>query len=180
MSVFVDFDSVIADWIFTVSWVTDISYPKADVFPTDWIWEAYPERHSDFIKIMREESFWENIFPYPWSQKLIDVIDKSTFGNWAFCTKATKDKNSFSGKYAWLKKHFPQHEDKIWICRGNKWRLCSGSKDILVDDREDENIIPWRKAGGIGYVWPGFNRYINIEQVEKEMLNLKKVIAQNG
>jgi len=126
-------------------------YPSNYVFKTySWVFDKYG-KHSCY-KRMRGHLFWTSIEKFPWAERLINIVDRTTNGDWVFLTKPMADPWCFSGKAEWIHKHFPQHDKRLVICAANKANFARNQYDVLIDDKI-ENVQDWEKAGGTPLFW---------------------------
>lgn len=105
--------------------------------------------------VYREPKFWETIDPYPWKDELIQEAMK--FERVAVVTSPAGDPECYSGKFNWLKQHFPESVSHSYSAKVSHVLCCQ--KDlmrpdgVLVDDSID-NIERFEKAGGTGILFP--------------------------
>ncbi len=151
MKIFLDLDGVIANFSKSASKCLDIPYPVQHEFKQyDELFAHVPK--PVFYSKIRGHDFWANLGIFPYAKDLVKMIDTVSDGNWMFLTKPMMDFGCYSGKFAWVQKHFPQYLGKIIIINGTKATCCTGANDILVDDTA-KNINEWAAAGGHAIRW---------------------------
>jgi 5'(3')-deoxyribonucleotidase len=146
---YLDLDGVIANWTKGMCQAAGVPYYK-EIQLKPYILDSVLQ-HTTIDVAHFPLEFWINLELYPWSRQLIDLLTKSD-PNWRFLTRGAKAHNSFTGKSLWVEKHFPEHIDRLVVCRGSKAFACK-HHDILIDDHP-QNIKEWWRAGGYGFLWP--------------------------
>lgn len=154
---FLDLDGVLANFSESACQVCDVPYPSNTIFTDTWLDEQCGKK---LWNLCRGHDFWLNIQPFPWAQELRDLIANHT-DQWIFLTKSSFDAGYYSGKWEWMKRHFPKDLARLWIVNGDKSIVCRGPGDLLIDDKS-KNCQPWIEAGGEIYHWreltPDYNR----------------------
>jgi 5'(3')-deoxyribonucleotidase len=102
-----------------------------------------------------EHEFWLNLEPFPWFRKLIDWVDKRA-ETWRIVTSPSRMPASYSGKAAWLKKHFGEHFEDFHIT-GNKADFANDDT-VLIDDRPQNNAT-FVAAGGHAILFPAHGNH---------------------
>jgi len=144
-------DGVIANFTKQGAKVMGEPYPSKFVFRQySWIFDKHGK--SSCYKRMKGHLFWTEIESFPWTQQLIDLIDKETNGDWMYLTKPMVDAYCYSGKAEWIMKHRRETLNKLCIIGAGKHNVVRDVKDILIDDKI-ENCQDWVKAGGSAYFW---------------------------
>lgn len=125
--------------------------------------EGYEEKHgkAQFWSFAEKagEKFWTEMPWMPDGQDLWNYIAKY---NPTILSAPSRDSKCVTGKVKWLQKNvkLPNYNLQLkskhgWdgtskiILNSDKFRYCSGSKDILIDDTP-KKLDPWIKKGGIG------------------------------
>ncbi len=153
--VYVDMDGVIADFnrgIHAIHNKPDIyDLPKSrGIWHPETLWgdmtreEMWAPVHAD------SHNFWAELHKTKEADAIIQMLE-GVFGSIAILTTPSSDPGCVSGKLEWIKKNFPQYENKV-IFAESKY-LISGKDRILVDDK-DSNIREWETAGGEGILVP--------------------------
>jgi 5'(3')-deoxyribonucleotidase len=151
MKIFLDLDGVIANFSKGACELLNIQYPEKREFKQwDELFVNVPK--PIFYSKIKGHDFWENLELYPYANKLVTMIDDISKGNWSFLTKPMIDPGCYSGKCAWVQKHFNKHIGKLIIVNGDKSVCCKGANDVLIDDAP-KNIISWANAGGHAIRW---------------------------
>lgn len=166
MKIYVDIDGVLANFSKAAAAKLGIEYPKQYEF---LLWDELFSRlpRGKFYNEIVGHDFWENIEPFPYADEIVKVVNHQSHGNWEFLTKPMQDAGCYSGKFSWVKKHFPKHLQKLNIVNGSKAKCCCSNTDILIDDSPN-NITEWRNAGGIGLRWVEHtDDFDSIDYIEK-------------
>jgi 5'(3')-deoxyribonucleotidase len=157
MKIFVDVDGVIANFNDSAMLANGVEVSEAD-YPVECGWDIVAAcnkiRHSysdlDLPPLSANEfwdvldyTFWVNIPLYPVAQTFIKYLE--FWGDIYFATTPALSSDSVAGRYDWIKKHFPEYRNKLFIC--TRKELLANSNSILIDDR-NENCDAFEKAGG--------------------------------
>lgn len=149
-------------------------YPSQTVFDNySWIFDKYG-KHSCY-KRMQGHLFWTSMEKFPWSDRLIQIVDKATEGNWVFLTKPMADPYCYSGKAEWIRKHYPQFSNKLCIVAAPKMYFARDQYDILIDDKPS-NIDEWKIAGGTPLLWQEISADFDPKGVDFVLDNLETFI----
>lgn len=183
MTIFIDMDGVITDWLTPVCSLCgiDIEDPKSrallkmgkrleDFVGSEKVWESIDNR---------QYVWWEKLEKLPWADRLISFAKKH--GDIAFLTSPGNLKkhpvsaaNACHGKVFWVKKNY---EDIPLILTQDK-HLCANDKTLLIDD-SIKKINSFQKSGGHAFRWPVqysiLDKDIKIDNVFK---NLEKQLAK--
>jgi len=124
-------------------------------------------------KALHDRDFWINLEKFSWADRIIEIFENRFGDNWIFLTKGADSHNSYCGKYEWIMKHYPQHIDKLWVCRGNKQHACAGPEDFLLDDTR-HNIDMWRSRNGTAYHWIEMTEVTETVVINKRLKELEK------
>lgn len=143
-----DIDGVLANFSKSACKACGVEYPQSGLFDDSWLDELVGDK---LYARCRGEVFWANLEIYPWAQQIVEAVDSSGI-DWRFITKPMQDPGSYSGKYLWIKKHFPKHAEKLWIINGSKAFACDGPNSLLIDDMR-KNLDAWANRGGSVYEW---------------------------
>lgn len=170
--VFIDFDGLIANFSKSACQRLGIKYPSNTLFE-DYGWLGTD--HDTLIENIKGHDFWVNIEAYPWSNKLVDSVDKISNGNWIFLTHAVNDPGCYSGKYSWYKKHFSRYDKKLCVTDVPKHKFCHDCCDFLIDDKP-QNIDEWRSAGGTAFYWQEISDDYSEKIVTKRIVEIVKTI----
>jgi hypothetical protein len=126
---------------------------------------------------LRGHLLWTSIEKFPWADRIIDIVDTESRGDWIFLTKPMIDPYCYSGKAEWMMKHYKQHLKKLTIIAEDKARLVRDSKDVLIDDHP-KNVASWRMAGGTPYYWTEVGDQYNPQMIEERLNNLRQTLIQ--
>ena len=167
MRVALDLDGVIVNFTKQGCKVMGEPYPSNFVFSHySWLFDKYG-KHSCY-KRMKGHPFWTTMEKFPWSDRLIKMVDTVTEGNWIFLTKPMADPYCYSGKAEWIRTHYPRYEKKLVICAANKNNFARNQFDVLIDDKI-ENITDWNTAGGTGLFWQELSDDIDNQILESQL-----------
>ena len=150
----IDLDGVLANFTKAAAEVHNIELPSG-ILDYGFLYSKF-ESKGDFWKKCHSHDFWASIPKYPWSDELVSIIAKS--GNpFIFLTQAPMGTGAWSGKAAWIQKHFGKYQNRLWIVREDKKMhtgksLVAGPNRLLIDDK-DKNIMDWFERGGQGFQW---------------------------
>lgn len=154
-----DYDKVLKNWpngVYETSTVLGISNTQ--------MWKA----------IDRTKNFWENIELYDYSKELVNkLMDRYDV---YICTSPARHPNCYSGKAAWIQKHFPKLSRKMVITPAK--HLLAGTVRVLIDD-SDEKINKFIEFGGIGLIvpqcWNSLHSMKNVNKIDWVMNALARV-----
>lgn len=172
-TIHLDSDGVIADWTKSVCKITGAVHPHGKLRP----YQLDDQLTRDQIEAAHYPmAFWINLELYPWSKKLVNLID-NICPDWRILTKGAASPFSYSGKALWVEKHFPQHQNRLVVCRGSKAFSCRPG-DILIDDHP-KNIEEWNNAGGKGFHWPELSSVVDPHIVAQQFDDLEHFLVAN-
>lgn len=148
MKYFIDMDEVLVDLNSSV-------FKFYNVTPTLGEWEQIPGKtEAEILEDIDTFEFWRDLPKMPWADNLINFISNNCT-DWAFLSCPTLKPESWAGKSAWIKIHYPQHINRLVLTR-EKFRLAS-PHHCLIDDRKNHlekfksrggNIIPFPSRNG--------------------------------
>lgn len=99
-----------------------------------------------------DEAFWSNL---PLTEEALAVVDAAEgavkAGHVHFLTSPCASPHCYSGKYLWLRAHFP-HLKKKYVPTPEKFLLSKPGR-LLVDD-SDDNCERWESRGGTAFLLP--------------------------
>lgn len=121
--------------------------------------------------------FFAELRPYPWAHDLVNMVDKNC-PDWIFLSKSTSNDGVCSGKSQWVRDNFPQFADRLWLVRGCKSRAAGPGK-ILIDDKLEQNILPWISAGGRGFFWDELHPS-ETDEAARRLNKLKLILTDNA
>ena len=99
--------------------------------------------------------FWENLPVLPWGPALVRHVAKLD-PDFLFVTYPDSHPAAYSGKYAWLQKHFPEYADKLVPIRDKT--VLVRPNWLLIDDVKKQ-VDGFCEAGGAAFLWPArYNR----------------------
>lgn len=177
---FIDLDSVCVNFNKSAckkisKYYSEIPYPSNYQFPSDkWLYDECEKNNVDkkqFWEIINGEDFWENLEIYPWTKKIIEIVENNS-DNWMFLSKPSRDAGSWSGKYKWVQKHFG--EGKLWLVADHK-EYAANSTNILIDDKK-ENCEKWASFGGFSYHWSEVTDDFNPNEINKRLTEIENLI----
>jgi 5'(3')-deoxyribonucleotidase len=163
MKIFVDMNGVIADFSTPALRANGAVIGGEDEYPEECGWDILKAcnkiRAADGVDRapLTEDEFWNNLgydfwygLPmYPVAQTFIKYLE--FWGDVYIATAPALQDECVSGKYAWIKKHFPEYRSKLFICTHKE--LLADKNSILIDDR-DRNCEAFEKAGGLAVPVP--------------------------
>jgi len=129
----------------------------------------------DFWSKFNNIKFWENLPKFPWADDLvIACFSNNSIKDCYILTAPSKIAYaSASGKFGWLKKHYPYFSDNGKVIITNKKHMIAGKDRILVDDTI-EKIEKFVEYGGTGILFPQiYNK--NYDTKNKNILRPKDV-----
>lgn len=161
--IFLDMDGCLTDFVGQFQ-----KYANTDLTP-----QEYEDKHgkSAFWDISHNiEEFWTTM---PWMPDGKELFESIKHLNPTILSAPSKDPKSTSGKVKWLKdnlslpnynlqtkaKHGWDGSSKI-ILNADKFRYCSGPRDVLIDDTE-KKINPWIAKGGVGILHTNTKNTLN-------------------
>jgi 5'(3')-deoxyribonucleotidase len=119
--------------------------------PAVWdFWKPQLTTSQFWSAIDQQHYFWEDLELYPWALELVDVC--RSLGDVYFCSSPGPDRDSASGKLAWLRRHNLLDRDGKYILTAHKDLLSSPGR-VLIDDSVT-NLVRWRSHGGSSLVFP--------------------------
>jgi len=145
--IYLDMDGVIADFFGALEKHYKVEH-----------WKDLPNIEQT-LKDLKGTDFFGNIPKFETSDKLIEYVDRLTYGDWNILSSPLRDdhQNSSFWKRHWLTKHNYKPTESIFTGRKEKYATTPTNEDnvtyntsnILIDDKP-ENIKRWREKGGIG------------------------------
>lgn len=164
----IDMDGVLTNWIDGVCKYANIDNPYDN--PENY---GIPRMNNtkncsinnrQIYKIMDDYDFWYNLKLLKHSKCIINTAFK-VFGkdNVSILSKPSLSSNSLTGKFDWLKKHFPEMLNKFIF--GMDKSFCARKHNILLDDLP-ENTEAFTNAGGISFLMPAINNERHEEYLE--------------
>lgn len=145
--IFLDMDSVIVNWTGPVIDYLDLDHCSDS--PNGLRDCVNADQSKEIDDIMESYLFWVSLKPFDWSNQLVDRV--SEIGDLYFLTKGRPNSSCFGGKIDWIKKHFPNYQDKLIITSKDKF-VCSRPNNFLIDD-DERHKLPWEKRGGKFFHW---------------------------
>lgn len=177
LRVFLDFDGVICAFTKSACRVMGEPYPSNYTFH-NYSWLFDKKGRQNCYKAMRGHDFWSTMELFPWAKDMVDIVNKTTNGNWYFLTKSmSNDHQCLSGKSEWLHKHFPNYTDRLCVLSGGckKSIFVRGKKDVLIDDCL-YNCHDWRNNGGSIYFWEEVSMDYNKLLIDKRLEHLSSFL----
>jgi 5'(3')-deoxyribonucleotidase len=149
--IFIDLDGVLADFI-SAAFVVHLSHYDPTTYPRmEWsIAKVLGITEDQFWQKIdaAEPNFWPKLSPYEWSEAIVAHAQASA-ERVAFLSTPSLHPSCHYGKRQWASKYFPKVE--LILCKSKELLAAPGR--ILIDDN-DGNVTKWRKAGGIGILFP--------------------------
>lgn len=155
-----------------------VGYPSQQVMGHSWLLESADVTLPHFFRVLEDNShLWESAEPYPWTSKLIQMLDLKV-PDWMIMTTATHDPGCWAGKVRWIKRYLTTSALERTVIVGGviKARLASRG-DVLVDDRI-ENVESWNAAGGVGFRWIEYGEGLT-QLAETQINNLGFLLDQH-
>lgn len=172
MRIFLDLDGVLANFTKAACAQLGEPYPSNYVFEDySWLFDKYGD--AKCYSKLRGHLYWETLELYPWAHELVEIVKESNPDEWMFLTKPMADPFCFSGKYSFVKKHFPKYANKLTIISGRKDSFVRDERDILIDDYT-KNINLWEQAGGSTFFWKEISDDFDKTLVDERLKSLKE------
>lgn len=109
------------------------------------------------------QAFWESLEPYPWFDELIALAQETA--PFALLTAPSLSPSSLAGKAAWIQKHFPKQNGRIFrdfLITSQKHLLATPGR-VLIDDSE-AMVQSFQNAGGHGILFPQvWNKHYEVQ-----------------
>lgn len=139
------------------------------------VWRLLEMPESDFYAGL-EHDFWANLEIDPQARELVALCQSAAGeGNVKFLTTPSRNVGSYSGKAAWVLKHFPKMIRKLTLCC-EKHELAAPGR-LLIDD-SDKNVEAFREHGGMVFLWPRpWNK--NYQHVGRGLVMLKEALSDS-
>lgn len=145
MKYLLDMDEVLVDLNNTI-------YKFYNIEPTIGEWEQIPGKTAEQVLADVDNfTFWQTLPKMPWADELVSLMKNYNF---AFLSCPTHNPESWAGKAAWIKLHYPEYLDRLILTR-EKFRLAS-HQHCLIDDRKC-HIDAFEKSGGKVIPFPSRN-----------------------
>lgn len=153
----------------------DLEYPTNTIL-NDNLYELAGDKRK-FWSTVKGHEFWASLEKYPWSDDLIQLVDKYA-ADWIFLTKAAHDPFCYSGKFECVQRYWPKYINRLWIVNGTKARFCRGVNDVLIDDKE-QNLREWGAQGGSTFHWREVTDDYNLEEIWVRLKMIEDLISRN-
>lgn len=141
--------------------------------PRPWdLFEVIPVSSADVWRLINGigSKFWEEIDPLPWANELVDLC--ISLAPTTFLTTAIGNP-SYSGKAAWLDRHFPSMP-RLIIGNGCK-SVCAHSRSLLIDDYP-KNCAAFSGRSGDAILFPSYGNGFH-DLVEDPMPYIRKQLS---
>jgi hypothetical protein len=130
--------------------------------------EQYEKKHGkkEFYKELNNTdiSFWSTM---PWTKDGKELYNYIKKYNWYILTTPLKNNTDCKlGKLEWCSNNLDIPKERI-IFSFNKYEYSTNTRCILIDDRNEQNVLPWIEHNGVGIVHTS---------TEKTISQLKKYI----
>lgn len=96
--------------------------------------------------------FWESLNAYEYTREFLLECETLMGANVFLCTQPRESSESWGGKAAWVRNHYPMMIKKLFMTINMRHYL-AGKKVILVDDFQS-NVDMFENWGGIGILFP--------------------------
>lgn len=152
--VFLDLDGVLADFIGGVLKLHNLPYSHIkDMKGSYGVAKYLNLSEKDFWgELNKHPDFWHSLSTTKEANDLVEniysLVDSSSV---YLLTSPSRNEHAYSGKYLWVKKHFPDLLPRL-ILTSHK-HLLADRFHILVDD-SDKNCNDFKKAGGNAILFP--------------------------
>jgi hypothetical protein len=150
MTIYLDMDDVVADWIGYAQEFLKMRWDKDKG-------ERIPQ--SDWDKLKNNSRFYFNLPLKDGAEELVqycrEAVDTGKADGLAFLTALPHDYSmpfAAQDKVWWAHKYFPGVPVFLGPFSHDKWRHCKNPTDILIDDRHS-NCSEWINAGGKAHVY---------------------------
>lgn len=155
VTVFIDLDGVLVDWLNGIREFAGKPTDLYDCFRQDP--HSLNQTSVDTLfggrpilqKLQYEMSakWWAELQLFPWAKYLIDTMSNNF--DMAFLTSPGKCYNAAAGKVMWQHEHY---KDTPIIMTKHKYLAASPTK-VLIDD-DDWQLTRFDRAGGLAIKWP--------------------------
>ncbi len=150
MTIYLDMDDVVADWIGYAQEFLKMRWDKDKG-------ERIPQ--NDWNKLKNNSRFYFNLPLKDGAEELVqycrEAVDTGKADGLAFLTALPHDYSmpfAAQDKVWWAHKYFPGVPVFLGPFSHDKWRHCKNPTDILIDDRHS-NCSEWINAGGKAHVY---------------------------
>jgi 5'(3')-deoxyribonucleotidase len=150
-----DYEQILANWT-----LGSFGVDKELGISEDEMWD----------EINKNETFWEDLEPYPHTQELLSLL--KSYGSIYICTAPSRNPACAAGKMKWLQKHLPEI-GRDFVITPQKWLLAKHGT-VLVDDT-DKVVDEFFKHGGSIVRFP--QRWnINYHLIDKQLEYVKNTL----
>jgi len=177
LTIFLDLDGVLADWLKSACSVCGIDENESEVkrklkqgIHLEKIGKISEEELWKKIDA-KETNFWENLEKLPWADDLVKACND--LGDMYFLTSSGDCVYACTGKAIWIKKYYPEYLNRLIIFREKE--VLANKNTILVDDSESK-ITKFQKAGGYVFHWPNQYKIEEDNNIYEIFENLKKKV----
>lgn len=171
MRVALDLDGVITNFTKQSCKALGEIYPATEELADyGWLFNKYGD--ATCYKKLKGHLFWVTMEKFPWADKLIDIVNEETKGNWIFLTKPMVDPYCYSGKAEWIMHHYRKYLNKLTIIGADKANFVRSNKDVIIDDHP-KNVANWAAAGGTPIKWVEIGDQFDSAQVETRLENIR-------
>jgi len=176
MRVKLDMDGVIANFTKGACKVLGEPYPETeDLSDYGWLFTKHGE--AKCYSRIKGHLLWTSLEKFPWADKLIDIVDTESRGDWIFLTKPMIDPWCYSGKAEWMMKHYRRYLKRLTIIGEDKSLLVKDRKDVLIDDHP-KNVKNWVDAGGSVFHWTEVGDKFDPEAIDSRLETLRQTLIQ--
>lgn len=154
MELFLDIDGVLADFTSACAKAHNKQLPFNSPSHRGHydLAEAWGITASEFWKPLTEDqTFWHNLEKTSEADPLLDIIENKLNIKPFLCSSPSIDPYCYQGKAHWIRSHYPHLLTRTILT--NHKHFLAKRNHILVDD-SDRNINEFKKAGGIGILFP--------------------------
>lgn len=149
MIAFIDLDGVVADFVGAVMIANGID-PDGFEWPSEHLgnWNLHEvlgiSKSKMWLEAHRHE-WWDNLTPYPGAVDFVTRLQEEMEQVY-FLSSPSLDHHSFSGKAAFVGRHFPNVSSRNLILTPHK-HLLAGVDRILIDDSDAQISSFWDASG---------------------------------
>jgi len=151
MSIFLDLDGVMCDWLTPACNLCNIDIKniviRHEIKSGRFLQHLMLERDMWDAIISAGTDFWANLEPFPWADRLWKTLNE--LGDVCILSSTSHIPAAGMGKMQWIKKHL---NTKNFLL-GPAKKFCARKGSILVDDTK-HRVQEFIDHGGEGFHWP--------------------------
>lgn len=156
--IYVDMDGVLADFCTAALKVHESpfdyrTYPVPGQYSMEKILNISA---SEFWSKIDEggEAFWANLPEFPWTEELIDLLNRNYRDNWMILSSPSINPKCMSGKMKWLQRLLGKQFRQFMFTPAKYKRLLAETPGAILIDDSDLNCDQFIKDGGDAIKFP--------------------------